>query len=397
MPTGPPTLRRQSHEVGFENDDTPGSQQQLSVESPSSTDSSSSSELIVRVCGNYFSIYKTQDGQRIWSLGVPAGYRGGHVVVKLAHYVFDADSGALHGLTQDILTNIQVDSGFIDFMNRTEPAEDTWEQGGSRLCINRSTLIRSMLRELVSGNPQLRLRIASVKFGEGLREPSEAETSDVLQNFKKMWDGVESTPRSFRKTKRKSKRNVESDMEDEEYPASTAHAVSPIKNMRKSTRKAPGRVSSEQVEEFEETLPIVKAETPINMAPQVAPQPLHRMTAPPPKTPIAREVISLDSDDDVVSLPTPQTAENINGGGTAMPTSASAQPARKRIKVEGRNDVGVASDARQSRLDSATFDEQIAIDKARKRARLELNEQEAEANLKWIHAKQEKMDFEDGG
>ncbi|KAK5712882.1 hypothetical protein LTR17_017851 [Elasticomyces elasticus] len=368
MPTGPPTLWSQSHEVDLENDHTRGSQQQLSVESPSSTDLSSSSELIVRVCGNYFSIYKTQDGQRIWSLG------------------------ALNIFTSDVLATVQVDRGFVEFMNRTEPAEDTWEQGGpSRLCINRSTLIRSMLRELLAGNPQLRLNFANVKFGEGLREPSEAEISDALQNFKHLWNGIELTPRSFRKAKKKSKSKMDvdddaEDAEQREYPSSTTQVALSTRKLRKSTRQASGKNSGQQVEDFEETPPAVKAEASTSTASRVAAHPLQHSTAAALRDHIGQHaIVELDSDNDVVVV---SPIGKSNGGGNAVLAGAEAQSARRTIKVQADEGGSVSG---SSGVAGALSGERISMQKARKRARLELDEQEAEAEEAQAAARQRKI------
>ncbi|KAK5691160.1 hypothetical protein LTR97_011812 [Elasticomyces elasticus] len=161
--------------------------------------------------------------------------------------------------------------------------------------------------------------------------------------------------------------------EGSDVAGTSAHADLPFGNMRKSTRKAPGRVSSEQVDDLEETVPIIKAETPTNGAMENAPRPRHRVTAPADQTPVTREIVSLDSDDDIVSLSTSTMTENIKGGGTARLTNASIQPSRKRIKVEGGNDISMAHHAPPSRLDSAVPDERSAKEKAKKRARLELD------------------------
>ncbi|KAK4914908.1 hypothetical protein LTR49_016897 [Elasticomyces elasticus] len=161
--------------------------------------------------------------------------------------------------------------------------------------------------------------------------------------------------------------------EGSDVAGTSADADLPIGNMRKNTRKAPGRVSSEQVDDFEETVPTIKAETPTNGAMEIAPRPRHRVTAPADQNPVAPEVVSLDSDDDIVSLSTSTMTENIKGGGTARLTNASIQPSRKRIKVEGGNDISMAHHAPPSRLDSAVPDERSAKEKAKKRARLELD------------------------
>ncbi|KAK3626484.1 hypothetical protein LTR56_019757 [Elasticomyces elasticus] len=131
--------------------------------------------------------------------------------------------------------------------------------------------------------------------------------------------------------------------------------------------------------------------------------PLHHTTAPAQQTLKRQTGItapSTSNSDDGVVIISPAAYQTAKARQDAKPILGCASGERAHNKVKSKENekghIRLARETPASEAGSATFDEQIARDKARKRARLELDEQEAEATLKLIHVKRQKMRLDDG-